>query len=453
MLNRKNYNLTNENLKLLKFVKKNEILATNEIAGKPKNMFIEMLKRYFKNPYVVIATIVFTGVIIASVVINKTSVNYHPENGLLKPAKSPFLINDSVTIRSLPPQATPHISEILSNDSIKSIILRGVAEDSEALNHYLNFHYTIGTDGKPIGDIIQVGTDNSPSFKYTYDAYKYHNIRLVIEQAQNDGIIKSFTDLFSSISTSGKKIPPKVVLTQEYVSKVYDQLPSITSILGTDSVGNDIWTRTWAGTWESIQLALIVATIETVIGVAIGAWLGFHAGKKVDTIVMRILEIITSPPSLIWFIMLVSIMGTTNTSLAIALIVTGWVGPVGGTRMFIITVKDEEYITASKSLGASTSRQVFVHALPAVIGKISYSYVQRIPSVILSVSSLAFLGFFKDDSSSNLGKLLIDAVPDAPLNAWILILPSLILVSISLSLHFIALGVHDALDPKVIRAK
>ncbi|MGV2393186.1 UNVERIFIED_CONTAM: ABC transporter permease subunit [Campylobacter lari] len=83
---------------------------------------------------------------------------------------------------------------------------------------------------------------------------------------------------------------------------------------------------------------------------------------------------------------------------------------MSSTRLFVITVKDEEYIVAAKSTGARPMRQIFNHALPAVIGKIAQSYVRRIPSVIISIASLAFLGFFKDQNSYNLGKFMLDNI-------------------------------------------
>ncbi|WP_245597286.1 ABC transporter permease [Mycoplasma buteonis] len=224
------------------------------------------------------------------------------------------------------------------------------------------------------------------------------------------------------------------------------------SILGTNSAGIDVWTSSWIGTWNAIRLALIVATLQTIIGVAVGSYLGFHVGSWIDTVIMRLIEIFVAPPGLIWLLLFASIFGTSDWTLIFALVFTGWTGSVGGTRMFIITVKDSEFITASKSVGASKMRLIYKHALPAIIGKIANSYVARIPGIILSVSSLAFLGFFKGDTA-NLGALLSSAAGEAGQNFWILLLPSLILLSISVSLHFMALGIHDALDPKVIRGK
>ncbi|MCU9934921.1 ABC transporter permease subunit [Mycoplasmopsis cynos] len=167
---------------------------------------------------------------------------------------------------------------------------------------------------------------------------------------------------------------------------------------------------------------------------------------------MRLVDIFSAPPTLIWLLIFATTFGTTDLTLGFALVFVGWVGAVGRTRLFIITVKDSEFITASESVGASKARLIYRHALPAIIGKISTSYVQSIPSIILSISALAFLGFFQADDA-NLGKIINSAAAFASNNIWILLLPSIILLSISVSLHFIALGIHDALDPKVIKTR
>lgn len=246
------------------------------------------------------------------------------------------------------------------------------------------------------------------------------------------------------LKSSGKVINDAVVA--EELAKI----PRLNTLLGTSETGYDIWTTTWYASWKAIRVALLVAIVQTVIGVSIGAFLGFHAGKMVDTIGMRIIDIIQSLPELIWLLLFVIILGANETTLIIALILVGWSTPVSTTRLFIITVKDEEYIVAAKSVGSSTARQVFVHALPAILGKIATNFVRRIPAIILSISALAFLGFFKEKDDVNLGQMLIDALPQVSNNFWILLLPSLILLTLSLSLQFVALGVHDALDPKVI---
>lgn len=229
---------------------------------------------------------------------------------------------------------------------------------------------------------------------------------------------------------------------------------SLHTLLGTNNLGIDIWTRTWVATRDSITLAFLVATTDAVIGITIGAILGFNAGKWVDTIFTRVIDVIINIPTLIWFLMLITIVPTINQfTLYLILISVGWVYMVNNTRLWIITVKDQEFIMASKSIGASKKRQIFVHALPTIIGKLSTNYVRRIVIVIISLSSLTFLGFLPTTGSPNLGTLLQEARSQFEKNIWILLLPSTILLFFSLSAQFIANGLHDALDPQVVRGR
>ncbi|MGL6125333.1 MAG: ABC transporter permease [Metamycoplasmataceae bacterium] len=229
---------------------------------------------------------------------------------------------------------------------------------------------------------------------------------------------------------------------------------NFTTILGTTQEGFDIWTRTWTATRDSLLLSLLVAFSETFIGIIIGAYLGFHAGTWIDNVFTRVIDIIKNVPSIIWFLLLVSLFKNINFgTLFLSLVIIGWTNPVYQTRLWIITVKDQEYIMASKSIGASTNRQIFIHALPAIIGKLATTLVQRIVVVILFVSSLAFLGFIPFGSEPNLGTILNEARSQVENNFWILLLPSIILLSISLSIQFIANGLHDALDPRISAGK
>lgn len=276
---------------------------------------------------------------------------------------------------------------------------------------------------------------------------QFEEIKKVDDLMTNLQIIKNYQQLENQFLVTYDKYLFVSSLTNDGSS-------GFTTLLGTNNVGIDIWTRTWVATRDSITLAFLVATTDAVIGITIGALLGFHAGKWVDTVFTRIIEIIINIPSLIWFLMLITILPTINQfSLFLILTSIGWVYMVNGTRLWIITVKDQDFIMAAKSIGASKARQIFVHALPAVIGKLATNYVRRIVVVIVSLSSLTFLGFLPTTGSPNLGTLLQEARTQFGTNIWILLLPSMILLFFSLSSQFIANGLHDALDPQVIRGK
>lgn len=274
----------------------------------------------------------------------------------------------------------------------------------------------------------------------------FEQIQSVDRKTPNLNIIQSATPLGGEYMVTYNKY--------DFVANLSPNSKQLHTILGTNNVGIDIWTRTWVATRDSLLLAFLVATTDAIIGITVGAILGFNAGKWIDTVFSRVIDVIINIPTLIWFLMLITVVSTINPfTLYLILISIGWVYMVNQTRLWIITVKDQEFILAAQVIGASKKRQIFVHALPTIIGKLSTNYVRRIVIVIISLSSLTFLGFLPTTGSPNLGTLLQEARIQFENNAWTLVLPSIILLLFSLSAQFIANGLHDALDPQVVRGR
>ena len=232
----------------------------------------------------------------------------------------------------------------------------------------------------------------------------------------------------------------------------YTRIAHVRTLLGTDEVGISVFARLVSSTRYSIGLAVLVTTIESIIGTIIGLYLGYNAGKFLDTYFMRVIEVFTVVPALLVISILVLIFGQTFWSMVLALILIGWVGPVYVARMFTIKVKDSEFIKASQSLGASQNRIIFRHILPNIIGRVTVGFVHRIPSIIFIESTLIFLGIpVGGDAKNTLGNMLsqsrsIDAMTANP---FYLLAPALVILTFTLSLQIIANGLRDAFDAKV----
>lgn len=414
------YGVTEKFLEKIVLVKKTDN-SLSSIAGRPKRQLVEIFKRFVKNPVVLISLIVFLLVIVLSLIIPLTSPYKE-----VTPVESGL---QSDYFRDLPPSFQPIVTTT-SNDFKTRYEL------------YSNPNYQYHNFLKPFLERAKVErfdqlTPGRVISTFRYDAYEWFRL--------------------DSLNIAINAASRTQEITDQLVNQLAGNIKIPYTVLGSDQRGFDIWTNTWIGTWSSIRLALIVSLIATFIGVTIGAALGYHAGKWIDTVFMRLIDIFTSPPTLIWILILVSLFGYNDLALGIILVITGWPSAVGGTRLFMIIVKDNEFIIASKSIGASKLRLIYNHALPAIIGKISSQFVRSIPANILTVAGLAFLGFFTNDSSANLGQLLNTAANQIPAsltasyNFWPILLPALILLFLSISLHFIAVGIHDALDPKIIR--
>lgn len=417
----KQYKISSELSKKFGFISEKDKVQTSSIAGRPKKMWIEITKRFFSNPVVVVSLLVFTFILLASLIIPAKSVLPYPPN---QP------INQYTFIESLPPMYSPIVIKAGTNTdpifkfyfNLKSDISKLSEADQQLWNQWFSFYL----------NTTNVYANDQGQLFISYNAYHLFRagvLNELLHNAQKEGI----------------------TLTNEYVQgEILPQIPYLKTLLGTSSTGYDIWVTTWYATWRGIQIAIITTIIKAIFGVTLGAILGFYAGKLIDTLIMRLIDIFNSPPTIIWILIFVGIFGTKQISLILAMSVAGWPLFVGLTRMYVITVKNEEYITAAKAIGASSSRQIFVHALPAIIGKIANSFVKNVPGAILWVASLAFLGFFKTGNDTNLGQILIESASEAGQNIWIILLPTLILLFLSLSLNFMALGIHDALDPRVM---
>ncbi|MEE3928603.1 ABC transporter permease [Mycoplasmopsis ciconiae] len=420
----------------------------NDVAGKPKKLIVEILKRFFSNWVTVLSTIIFICILIIAIFVTSTSKEWGttPIDKVYK-IKIPLGPNEYKEISSVGGNYINYLPPVYDYIDPNTKDIEDYFQTSPSIQLQDIKALINGTQHKYAGVIYQDYVKNQYIILENGDLemnirkiYEAANLTAALNQMTIDGTIKA--------NISAKEV--REVIANLLEINGGSLIPY--TILGTTKIGIDIWANSWVGTWNAIRLALIVATIQTIIGVLIGAYLGFHVGSLMDIIVMRLIDIFVAPPSLIWLLLFATTFGTSDLTLGLALIFTGWTGSVGSTRMYVITVKDEEYIVASKSVGSNKPRLIYTHALPAIIGKIATSYVAKIPSIILSVSSLAFLGFFKSDTA-NLGAILSSAGSEASKNVWILLLPSLILLGISVSLHFVALGVHDALDPKVIRVK
>lgn len=441
----KKYKLSNTFAAKLKLSEKQK--NSNSIAGKPKVLGIEIFKRFFSNPIVVISTFIFLGIIITAFIV-KLSSPYSPGKDIttLWKQNGYEITGSSINYYGeLPPTFAPFKTFVGANNAIIKDIQKLSNPNENPFYDFTKSYIVEGVTYK----IAEDSTRTNPI--YFINIYKLWEAKTIESYMHN----KLEPNLIGKTLTIAEIKTEYADAMQTWFNEAKNAVSQIKlkTWFGTTREGSDIWTTVWAGTLESLWLALVVATIETIIGVFVGAILGFYAGKWIDTIFSRVIEIFQAPPSIIWLLMFVSIWGTSAPVLIAGLLFVGWTYPIAATRLFVITVKDEEYITASKSIGASPMRQIFNHALPAVVGKIAQNYVRRIPSIIISVASLAFLGFFSDPNSYNLGKIMIENTDLVETNPWVMILPATILLLLSLSLQFVALGLHDALDPKVIKIK
>ena len=235
-----------------------------------------------------------------------------------------------------------------------------------------------------------------------------------------------------------------------YVLK--DRITEPFFFFGTTSLGKDIFTCLASGARFSFLLAIIVSAVNLVVGAIFGAIEGYYGGK-VDLIMERIVEILSAVPFMIVITLLKYHMETVNHALLIfiAFFLTGWIGMSGTVRMQFYRFKNQEYVLASRTLGARDIRIMFKHIFPNALGTIVTSCVLVIPSVIFSETSLSYLGIINLETGSmtSVGTLLAGGQPFLVTFPHMITYPAIFISLLMLSFNLFGNGLRDAFNPSL----
>ena len=217
---------------------------------------------------------------------------------------------------------------------------------------------------------------------------------------------------------------------------------------GTDAMGRDLFTRVWIGTRISISVAIIATIIDIVVGCLYGG-IAAYMGGIVDEIMMRIVEVLNSIPYLIITLLILVVLGNGYYQLMIALCLTAWTGTARMIRGQILQLRESEYVLAAEALGASPMRIIIKHLLPNTIGLIILDVASTIPSVIVSETTLSFLGLGLNIPAFSLGSLLSAGQQAMAFYPYQLLFPTIVLCLLILSFNILGDGLRDAFDSKL----
>jgi peptide/nickel transport system permease protein len=240
-------------------------------------------------------------------------------------------------------------------------------------------------------------------------------------------------------------------------SNVLERLrpPSIQHPMGTDALGRDLMTRILYGGRISLTVGLMVVAITIVLGFAVGAVAGY-AGGWIDNILMRITDAALTLPSLLVLILLSAILREVelpffqrNNVVTIAVVIglLSWMTFARLVRAAFLTLREMDYVTAARSVGASDLRIVMVHILPNAIGPIIVESTLQLGYAILEESGLSFLGFGIQPPTPSWGNLLSNAQENFIKYPWLAIFPGLMIFITIISVNYIGDGLRDAYDP------
>lgn len=231
---------------------------------------------------------------------------------------------------------------------------------------------------------------------------------------------------------------------------ITNQPPDADHWFGTDALGRDMFQRTWMGAGISLQVGLYAALVDLAIGVIIGGIMGYYGGRT-DEILNRFCEIMYSIPSMLVVILLIVVMNPSMFTIVLALSVTGWINMAWIVRGQVMQLKNQEYVLAARTIGASTSRIMFKHLIPNAMGPIIVTLTMTVPSAIFAEAFLSFLGLGVQSPAASLGTLINDALKAMTTYPWRMLFPAVLISLTMLCFNIFGDGLRDALDPKMKR--
>ena len=225
------------------------------------------------------------------------------------------------------------------------------------------------------------------------------------------------------------------------------QPPSGAHWFGTDNFGRDIFSRVIYGGRYSLLAGCLTVVIAGVIGTFYGAIAGY-VGGIVDTVMMRVSEMILSFPSLILAMIINAVMGSNLFNTMFALVIVAWPTYARLMRSVVLSVKENEYVAASEALGASKARILVKEIIPNSISSVLIMATTDIGNQILMFSTLSFLGLGSAPPTPEWGMMVSDGV-DYFNKFWVAGFPGLAIFTMAVGANFIGDGLRDLLDPKL----
>ncbi len=237
----------------------------------------------------------------------------------------------------------------------------------------------------------------------------------------------------------------EVIVTNQYLDK---GLEDVYYWFGTDTQGRDIFTRVFEGTRISLIIAFTAVIIDIFIGMFYGVISGYFGGK-VDMVMQRFAEVLNGIPTLVLVTLLSLLLPPGIWSIIFALMITGWIGMNRIARAQVLKIKEQEFILASKTLGAKNFAIMFKDILPNIFGQVIIMSMFSIPNAIFTESFLSFIGLGIPGPMASLGSLVSEGYKSLTIYPHIIGSSIIVLALLMLSFNLFADGLRDAFDPKM----
>ena len=258
-------------------------------------------------------------------------------------------------------------------------------------------------------------------------------------------ISAAFLLLFSLVIIIGPMVSPYTYDGIDLYS--INEAPSAKHWFGTDSLGRDLFIRVLYGGRISLTVGVVSAFINLIIGSLYGGISGYLGGK-VDQIMMRIVDILYSIPTLLYVLLITMVWGSSIGTVIIAIALSSWAGMARTVRAQVLSLKEQEFVLAERTLGASRGRVLIHHLLINAIGPIIVTTTLNVPSAIFTEAFLSFVGCGIAIPKASWGTLSNEALRTVMSYPYQMVFPVLAIALTMFSLNFIGDGFNDAFDPR-----
>lgn len=223
--------------------------------------------------------------------------------------------------------------------------------------------------------------------------------------------------------------------------------PSWAHLMGTDDLGRDIWSRIVYGSRLTLMVVGLVAVIATPVGLLVGTIAGYFGGI-VDTVLMRITDIFLAFPQLVLALAFVAALGPGIENAIIAISITSWPPYARLARAETLTVRNADYIAATRLQGASATRIIWGHVVPMCLSSVVIRVTLDMAGIILTAAGLGFLGLGAQPPQPEWGAMIAEGRQFIINYWWVATMPGVAIFLVSLGFNFLGDGLRDVLDPK-----
>ncbi len=252
-------------------------------------------------------------------------------------------------------------------------------------------------------------------------------------------------------------LAPSIIVHDPYSTNLIDRLraPEWFSkglngyIFGTDQVGRDILTRLLIGSRYSLMVACIAAFCTGIIGLLLGVLAGYY-GKTVEMVIMRLCDVMSAIPTLLLAIAVLAVLGISTPNLIGVMIATRWVGYTRLMRNEVKSIRNREFVLASKALGAKDWHIMWQQIFPNITTPLLIQFSQSFGQIIMLEASLSFLNMGIQPPTPSWGSMISAGRSFVAIAPWVVVAPGCCLMITVLSFNFLGDGLRDVLDPKRI---